>query len=606
MWFRSKHRSYAKQLQEPLFLAAWSEADDLGSRFDRLALTASRFFEFSADQNICQSISRNIGLLTVEPTYSAFPQNRVWKDSNTHIASSHFIPALSNVSSKTTASEVDYLRSALSNSDSVAAMPPPVAVVMHDRISGTLVLTNDFLGSSKIYLAQRGSNLVASNRPEAIFFFLDETPLVNEKAWMQQASWDWILTDDTYFANISMLPPGRTVSMRADRYVIEETHSVGRYLREYKGRRLHASFARDAIFKSLDDAYSLAGGNVSSIGLSGGRDSRVIAAVVRELGASSKFHTSVPPMLESTIAQELVASSQFPMEWEQRPTARLMNAPKDTLLERGSDWVQRTAGDTWPSFVRNDFRQPPNSSKLIVSGGGGEVLRANFYSTSDLATPSNSVEQFIEHRGKYHPFLTPETRLQAQSALSHVIEEGREYEIDGLYLLDWFYIRSKQRRRVPIAFRPSNTFPLLNLESILASFYAEPRAKVEATFLRDFVAEFAPEWVGISYFHERAASLPRSITDKSETQSYHWEDGNRKDLLRALEAGLAASGDMYVGDLLDTFNKADRESPHALLLQHTADRIIWRAGFERFVGGINEALSARKHRPSRISIEEVF
>jgi hypothetical protein len=96
------------------------------------------------------------------------------------------------------------------------------------------------------------------------------------------------------------------------------------------------------------------------------------------------------------------------------------------------------------------------------------------------------------------------------------------------------------------------------------------------------------------------------MTDKTQSQAYHWEQDGRKELLDVLEIGLAASGEVYVPNLLDTFSTVRREDHYALLLQHTADRIVWRAGFEQVIASIDNVLRARRFWPRPIPIQRVF
>jgi hypothetical protein len=592
------------RLDSPAFLAIWSAADEVNAPLERVARCADHFFELDDAQLVNLSVSRNLGVASVSPRSSSFRQERIVTTKQNHFVSTHFIPALFSNPQKSSVEFVQDAARLLGDYSCLTSLPPPVGVVLHEQENDRIRIANDLSGSAKMYCFESSKTVIISNRAELISFALNRTLGANIDAWRQQSSFDWIVDDQCYNSELRMLEPGYSITMTPSGVAFNETHSFANLIKDKNRTSSIQQVSFTGALKVIDDALMMSGGQVASVGLTGGRDSRTIAALLRHVEGEFTFHTGIPPNLEAVLAKELVEASRVKMPWETRLQPGATKPATMSFADRSWLWFNRTGGDTWPSFVRNDFTGS-RSASLVINGGGGEVLRGNFYTRADLENEDDRVAEFVEQRGRYHPFLTVDARSAAKAASQQIIDSGRDAGLSGLHLLDWFYLRSKQRRRVPLPFS-FTIYPLFTADLLAQAFLLPPSSKLSATFQRTLVDELAPEWNHISYFADIADQYPSDQTDKTETKPYFWENGERRNLIEVLEVGLAASKGIYVPTLLDTYRTVQRSDRSARLLQATADRIMWRVGFEENQRRVEDSLRRAGQSGPNSHITRIF
>jgi len=166
--------------------------------------------------------------------------------------------------------------------------------------------------------------------------------------------------------------------------------------------------------------------------------------------------------------------------------------------------------------------------------------------------------------------------------LESIMQEGRRIGLSGVHLLDWIYVRSQQRRRVPIAFSPGVAFPLYTPQMFMAGFALPPEEKISSALFTDLTNRIIPEWRDVPYFDELAAGRPLAEVNKTLSRRLYWE-GDRNGFLRAMKTGLEPMAEHFQDDAFEAFSSIERSDKRAAQLQNISNRVLWRIGFEDFV-----------------------
>src|SRR5699024_5551847 len=164
-----------------------------------------------------------------------------------------------------------------------------------------------------------------------------------------------------YISDVTRAGGGSTVRLTSGTLSMSRTHAAESFLLRGKGGVPDYSLPIAAGAKLLDAAKPFLADNLR-IGLSGGRDSRLVTALALHAELKFKSHTAVPPMLEADIAKQLHERSRTPFEWEVLHRApggggtgldpRSATEVLPPILERAESWFSFTGGDNWATYIR--------------------------------------------------------------------------------------------------------------------------------------------------------------------------------------------------------------------------------------------------------------
>ncbi len=328
------------------------------------------------------------------------------------------------------------------------------------------------------------------------------------------------------------------------------------------------------------------------------------------LDIEARYDTFWPPNIDAEVAEDLVGKSSRPLDWTKN------RFDPEQVPQGGVDfeasaayWFQLFEGDGWPSnvgragpksgdgaasspFLRWNMSDHPGTiHRWNFSGWGGEIVRHHSYKPDDVAAPKKRIAAFMAYRRRIPPLLSQVARDVSADMLENVMAEGKAVGLSGLHLLDWIYVRSQQRRRVPVAFSLGAIFPLLTSQMFLAGFRRSPLEKISAEIVTDMTARLVPEWREVPYFDDLAAQLPLGETNKTLSRRLYWE-ADRESYSAAKKTGLAAMERHFQEDAFETFAAADRANSNAAQIQNISNRLLWRIGFADFVRRIEDTYRA--------------
>ena len=268
--------------------------------------------------------------------------------------------------------------------------------------SGNYEIHVDPSGFSRIYYAhinEAGANfLVVGPTFQSVAARLREQridaginwPLVVSNIFINHTLFKSITSEDTYSSKIKTLTPNKYFSFNSDKLQIVEDD----FFQDPKGRS-YESLIKDGISRATAQIQSMASLDIETkqINLSGGRDSRIVLALLLASGRHKEFSvTSVDPArwgnptavagLESDLSIAGTLASYFDMRWTGPKTfTSTAISPSEMIAAWGANWSNRK----WP--IPGDIRQiSPASLEVALRGGGGELLR-----TTDLASTAQAL-----------------------------------------------------------------------------------------------------------------------------------------------------------------------------------------------------------------------
>lgn len=468
---------------------------------------------------------------------------------------------------------------------------PSFAFFSHDFRNDTAICVNDSFGSGKIYVLERGRETFIASRPSFIIAALGKVPPRHEAAFHCLASFDWIVDDSYFFKGIRLVEPGMTLRCGKDARVdIESSHSIEN-IALAEGSNPDIPDDRqlvdviEAARKSIE-AASIVSRDLPSIGLSGGRDSRALVSIIeatREgfepMDLRTRYHSKGPPQLEIEIGKQLADASRPPIDWQSFQHQYTVPVAVENLSAQASYWFRRFEGDAWPSFVRAPVPgDVPDRQDVGISGGGGEIARAHFYSDADIGNLRARRDAVLGNRRRPDGLLTKTALKVAADLFGGVMTSGADHGIPERLLLDWAYVRSQQRRRVPCSHNVTFVFPLLTPQLFAASFRMDNEVKINRDLVRQISGFAKPEWADIPFFSDVAHLHARKDVSKTQSVKFYWEF-NRPALLDQLEVAISGATS-YLKGTLDFYHRIERGDPLDAKAQNVLNRIFWFGAFK--------------------------
>lgn len=460
---------------------------------------------------------------------------------------------------------------------SIWRVKPPFGLFHHNLIDDSLECFNDFLGMGKIYTYSKNGVHIIGSSPLVVSLITPETPVENKLFWDQYLTFGGGIGKETYFRDIDLLDSGSRVAIIKGRMSIFSQYSYKRLLllkRENSIEYMDPIQSGLDLIKSVKDYLT----NDIKIGVSGGRDSRFIAALSVEAGLNFSAFTKTPPLLEAEIAKELFDSLNNKISWKERPITISAATPKQLILERSKDWFKFTSGDCWSTFMRRDFKFKQNIhvGSANLSGASGEIARGHDYTINCLnKDPSVRIDYMMRAYQNNRQILPRKIKENAISHLKSELFQPLSEGITGFYLLDYAFSTNRMRRQYPIY--TEAVMPMFTAEMALETFWLNPIQKINGTYIMNKTNSIIPQWKNINYMHQRAIGTDSRLTNKTKVVQMLWENNN-KDFLESMEYATNIMPDLELS--IDTVKQDINELPEGRSrTSQTYQFIFWRAGF---------------------------
>jgi len=424
-------------------------------------------------------------------------------------------------------------RRLLGGTDVHRSVVPPFGLIALDA-DGRFAVQQDWLGMCRLFTRTADGITVLCSRPSLLATFLDGAVEPDLDAWGSYAVGGYFAEDLSPVRGVRLLRAGERITGRRrtgggwdltseTRYAVDDVVLAGW---AGQGRPLDDSLelAATAITSAASSITGLYADEIA-LGLSGGKDSRLIAAALIAAGLEPRFTTN-----EDTAAEGETARRLMQLLREKRGLR-----PDHLLVKSGAAESVLAAG-LHERVVRlqqmYDFQFPASytarpavrerlrdfATPASFTGAAGELSTGAWY------------PQDAEQTGEQVALARLTSAVPKDVAAASVVEAAHEritarldhakgLGLSGLHLIDYIFLTDRLRRWCTSAYSVGMVTPFLAPGFVSATFGLTAAQKRERLLHTNLIGRLVPEWSDVPFV---------SISTGTSTATRIWEgDGVR-------------------------------------------------------------------------------
>jgi asparagine synthase (glutamine-hydrolysing) len=421
---------------------------------------------------------------------------------------------------------------ALAGQDVHVGLVPPFGLVTVDDAAGRAVVQQDWLGMSRLFVGADDDVVVVSTRPSLVAAALGDPHGLDIEAWAGYAAAGHFPGSMAPFEGVRLMDGGQRLSLArhpdgcwavesSRRPGVDDLVLSGLARRSAIGtqssrvRQAAVDLAASGLTRVVGSVGGLYDGPVA-LGLSGGKDSRVIAAALLSAGVVPTFTTNITTEVEGTTAVELLRRLRESRRLDPQHQLSKPGEPgrvlRDPLLVR-AERIRVRYDHQYPSSYLSRpavSAQPPAALPPPSFGGaGGEILTGYWYPHAEL--PPQRMKAHLATKlcgaGSLQALTSSNQEAHLARALA-LLARASELGLEGFDVLDYAYLIEKMRRWCTLAYTVGQVAPFLAPEVVEAAFALSPADKAERVFHRAVLDVLAPEWSDIPFVSASTGGNP--------------------------------------------------------------------------------------------------
>ncbi|MFW6869257.1 hypothetical protein ACOACQ_17850 [Nocardioides sp. CPCC 206347] len=392
---------------------------------------------------------------------------------------------------------------------------PPFALLALD--TDRFALQQDWLGMARVFTGTADGITAFCTQPTLLATFLHGTARPDLAGWTSYTVCGHFGGDLSPVAGTRQLRPGERATGRrlpgggweVDsqlRYAVDDVVASG--LAD-QGRPVEEQLDRaaTALTGVADSVHRLYADEIT-LGLSGGKDSRLIAATLIAADRTPRFLTTEDIPAEGETARRLVQLLRDRRGLEPEHVVRLAGAPAkvlDTgLLERA-----RGLRDHYDHQFPSTYMARPVTSAMLsrqvrpatYTGAAGELATGYWYPAADAdpaLTPHQAgLDRLI--RGAPKAAIVSEVVEAERDRINGIVQHAGATGVHGLHLLDYLYLVERVRRWATSAYVTGMVTPFLAPGFVAATFSSAPAQKRDQLLHTGLIARLVPEWADVPF-----------------------------------------------------------------------------------------------------------
>ncbi len=411
-----------------------------------------------------------------------------------------------------------------------------------DRDTETLTAWTDRHGIGRAYVLHNDDFFAMSNHIGALCHFATASLTLDTEAIALYAGSGFYMGASTPLKDIYRLKPGTQVGYRPGYNVTFRKYKTQQDLFE---RRDPANPNYDEVAEQFQYGARNIGTlakRTPTIGLSGGRDSRLMAAVWLSSAREAKINTIHKTDGEVTVASELMerfkrANPDYNVDYKiTKPSATSVS---QGLADRISACFTLWDGDAPHNRMVQNVTFAQLNRGVALSGALGEIMHGIYYlkpgQIENWLSPEESMPQRLRSILGTN-LLSSFGKETAAKYTEHAVEQSSRAGWQTVVALDQFFLEEKGRRWWPQALYA--TSPLLYSAPAFARacFDMNPQDKVNNVMIREVVKRTVPEWDGVPTFKATGDELRQEVRNRINTfdtdpatfwslfnQGHHWK-----------------------------------------------------------------------------------
>jgi asparagine synthase (glutamine-hydrolysing) len=454
----------------------------------------------------------------------------------------------------TSGGPVGLARRLLAGGDVHADVVPPFSLIAVDG-ADRFAIQQDWLGMGRLFTASAHGITAFCNRPSLLAAFLWGVREPDVEGWRSYTATGHFGGDRSPLRGVRLMRPGERFNGQRHpdggwsvtsviRRSVDDLVAEG-VAAQAHGVDAAVELATEGLVATAKSAYDLYTDDIT-IGLSGGKDSRVIAAAFLATGRPIGFMTNVDTPAEGDTAQELMRILREKRGLD--PPHRLFRAgtPADVLkvgLHERVVRLQNLYDFQFPSsYVARQAaaRQLPSTRSASISGVGGELAVAYWYPDDPSGDLDRDVarQTAIQRLNSAVPAGAMDVDAYAEECarVAAVADRADALGLQGQAITDYVYLVERVRRWYSSAYLFGVFTPFLSPTFVAASFALTAAQKRRWALHHGVLDRFLPEWSGVPFI--------TGVTAGESTAAAVWDgDGVRaiSDLLDTASGPLTAT-----------------------------------------------------------------
>lgn len=486
----------------------------------------------------------------------------------------------------------------LSSNSSVACnICPPQTLIALDVEKNSLSLLTDCLGLSRLYTLKTDTFSAWTNFAPLLPFVTQNPLKASRDGWASYAGVRTFMRGTTPYANVSEVRHGNIIDIDGESGVEKSTYYTSEIFNLKADTEctdsLYEEIAADLSF-FVHDVDRLVNGELQ-IDLTGGRDSRLIAAYAIKENMDCTFHTAHPPQLEWDIAKQLLAAVNIKGK-HISIQPKIQCGQKFPLYPLTNELI-----DYYIKFFHSNFCGMNDSGSIrpqlypkSIGGAAGEYVQSNHYSlkqVSEKVVPELYLENYINRFLHQKTLIQPITKSICQNIIDTHIRKAQIGGLTGFYVQDYLLGHVIHGRLYSLDSNMStNKFTYTPLYKFFKNGFSMPiKDKVTTRFQRTLTSNAIAEWKEIPYYHEIATSQD----NRYFSYSLVWDDIKILSGIKDIVYDRDLHSDIYdLAKIRSFLDKREWESlpMHILISNNEAIlRLIRNIAHDIFLAKLNDA-----------------
>mgnify|MGYP002711991302 CR=1 FL=1 len=375
---------------------------------------------------------------------------------------------------------------------------------------GNVRVWTDYLGLGRCFYLQNEEFFAASNHLGALTKFATSKLQVDEEALGGFAAVGFYFNDLSPVKGIRHLGKSQLISVDRDGSITKRNYFDLTTLvsPDPEGVSIDETLAELQTVARNTDLLSK---ETCTVALSGGRDSRMTAAIWLSAGCDADVRTIGTLEGEATIAKELMlrypeaSRSNSVTHRISYPDLKPVSMPFGDRIENAfSLWDGDANPKVLDSAVR--FTRP---KRVSIGGMGGEICHGYYYlRPGQLEKLAKNVDPLSEIERRFTKrAISDKSREAVSLAVRQTAGEATAHGIHGVERTDYFYLVQKFIRWPRQKTNFASAVFLSSPSFIRASFRIKPKERVEKKLVTDLVAAAIPAWVDVPTYKASSEDL---------------------------------------------------------------------------------------------------
>ncbi|RSM43725.1 hypothetical protein DMB66_53060 [Actinoplanes sp. ATCC 53533] len=379
-------------------------------------------------------------------------------------------------------------------------------------------IQQDWLGMGRLFTGTADGITVYCTRPSLVAEFLHGRREPDIDGWLAYTASGQFGGDMSPIRGVRLMSPGEHVTGHRHpdggwrltsriRRSADDVVADGVAAQEH-GPEAAVESAAESMLAVADGIFDLFDDEIM-IGLSGGKDSRVIAAVFLAAGKPVTFETNADFAAEGETAQRLLKIVRESRGWQPKHRVFEAGTPADVLSEGLYERTTRLQSLYDFQFPSSYIERPATHRKLPVyrrasiSGVGGELVVAYWYPPDESTDLDMALgrQTAINHLALTTPpaAMAPEALAREQERIGAIADRGASLGLRGQALGDYVYLVERDRRWFSPAYLHGIVSPFLAPAVVAASFALTAAEKRRWALHHGLLDRLVPEWSGVPF-----------------------------------------------------------------------------------------------------------